>query len=102
MSLRHLPRIGVALHLTRPTQEPQKLPLLLPEEIQEIARPHRLSLLSRVGLQPPPEIGAPPRPKPIAARRIPQKSQLLAHSHRPSSSICTGSAISRTLRAMPC
>jgi hypothetical protein len=83
LSLRGLPRIGVVLHLTRPPQKPEKLPLLFPEDIQEIPRPHRIRLLPRVRLQPPPKIRTLPRSQPITARRIPQKLQLLAHSTRP-------------------
>jgi hypothetical protein len=87
--LRRLFRIRVAPHLTRPSKKPEKLPLLPPEQIPEITRPHRLRLLARISLQPPPQIGTPPRPQPVAPRRIPQKSQLFAHSSRPSFSIGT-------------
>src|SRR5207248_1641281 len=81
-NLRLLWGIRVALHLTRPPEKPQELPLFLPEDIPEVASPHRICFLARISLKPPTQIRTPPRPQAVAARRIPEKPQLLAHFNR--------------------
>jgi len=62
-----------------PSKEAEELPLLLPEQIPEIARPHRFRTLAGVGFQSPLKIGAPPRSQSITACCIPQESKFFAH-----------------------
>lgn len=70
---------GVAFDLPRPTKKAKQLSLFSPEQIPEIARADRIRTLTRIGLEPPSQIGAPPRSQPVTARRVPQKSDLFAH-----------------------
>jgi hypothetical protein len=46
LALRSLAGIRVTFHLTRPSKKPEELSLLRPEEIPEIASPHRVCLLA--------------------------------------------------------
>jgi hypothetical protein len=64
----------LALHFPSPMQKTHDLPARLPEEIHHAPGRERLRLLPRIGFYSPAQIGASPRPKPVPARRIPDKS----------------------------
>jgi|SRR5271157_2782559 len=69
----------VTLHLARPLEEAQKLFALTPRESEELQEADALHFYAGVGFNSPAEIGATPRREVMAASRVPQKAQDVAH-----------------------
>jgi hypothetical protein len=72
--------VGVALNLACPGHKSEKLPLIAPEKIPEVARLNVARRLACVGFQPPAQILASPGRQSVPARRVPQKSDRLEQS----------------------
>ena len=79
--LRLPPRL--TLQASRPEKKAQQFPLRLPHETKYVARPQRLSRLSRIRFHPPAKKLTPPRRKPVPPRRIPKKLQRPKQSSNP-------------------
>jgi hypothetical protein len=70
--LRALP--GAGSEVSRPTEESHQLGPFLPQEEPEIPGVDGVSLAAGIGFDPPLEVFAAPRGKPMASGRIPQKA----------------------------
>src|ERR1700749_443240 len=75
LTLRTLsPRMDIPIHLPSPLQESPEVRALRPQKFPELQKPDLRHLDPGIGLDPPKQIGAPPRGNPVSPSRIPQKS----------------------------
>jgi hypothetical protein len=72
-------RIRITFDLSSPSKEAEKLLFLRPEQVPEVSRTHRLCAPAGVSFESPSKVRAPPRSQPVAACRIPKKSEFFAH-----------------------
>src|SRR3982074_3552377 len=71
--------MDVALHLAGPLEKAPKILALPPHEFPKLQEADLCHLHAAISLDPPQEIGTPPRRQAMAPSRIPQKTKCIAH-----------------------
>jgi hypothetical protein len=72
--------MDITLHLARPPEEAPEVLALTPHELPEFQKTDLFHLDAGVGFDSPKEIWASPGSKAVAFRRIPKKTNLVAHT----------------------
>ena len=73
--------MNIAIHLTRPFQEPPQAVPLGPQEFPELQESDLGHLDAGEGLDAPKKVGTAPGRNPVAASGIPDEAQHLPHRH---------------------